>query len=80
MSIKEAKKILKLWQPIITVPFEMVETPEETEKMYRNLQPYADKLHKLTGKHVLLKHDCRVESPIINWPLKTYSQEVVLNW
>lgn len=80
MSIKEAKKILKLWQPVITVPFEMVETPEKAEQMYRHFQPYAERLNKFTGKHVLINHDCSIESPVINWPLKTYSQEVVLNW
>ena len=80
MSIKEAKKILKLWVPIIKVPAKDMDTSEKRTKAMSDFSKYAKKLNQLTGNYVFIEADEGVQDPTINWPLKTYSQEVVLNW
>ena len=80
MSIKEAKKLLKLWTPIVRVPAHKMDNAEKRQQVLRKYEPYAKKLNKLTGNYLFIQSDCNVEYDTINWPLKTYSQEVVLNW
>lgn len=77
MSIKEAKKILKHWRPVITVPASLMESSTSRNKLYFSIKEYAEKLKPFTLFPVLVVTSKTVDEIQINWPLKQYSQRIL---